>query len=151
EAREGPMTTVARVVTVSTTVALLSAPAFAQDVSYNVRRGQNFSELRTFSIQETPPADVKASRTTTWDSPIDREDTNAAVAAQLEARGLRRDKGHPDVYVTTHRMFQTEFWGYGWPGWSYGYWGHWGYGSYYVDPIVASILFVDIRSANTGE
>jgi Domain of unknown function (DUF4136) len=145
------MTTVARVITVSTTVALLSAPAFAQKVTYELRRGADFSELRTFSIRETPPAHVKASQTTAWDSPIVQEETNAAVAAQLGARGLRRDDAHPDMYVTTHRTFQTEFWGYGWPGWSYGYWGQTGYGSYYVDPIVASILFIDIRSAETGE
>jgi hypothetical protein len=143
------MTTVARVITVSTTAALLSAPAFAQKVTYDVRRGHDFSELRTFSITETLP--VKGSRRTAWDSPFDRESTNAAVAAQLEARGLRRDDEHPDVYVTTHREFQTEFWGYGWPGWDYGYWGHFGYGSYYVDPIVAGTLFIDIRSAETGE
>jgi hypothetical protein len=80
------MTTVARIITVSATVALLSAPAFAQDVSYDVHRGQNFSELRTFSIRETPPADIRASRTA-WDSAIDRQDTDAAVSAQL--RGAR--------------------------------------------------------------
>ena len=122
------MTAVARVVTVSTTVALLSAPAFAQEVTYEIHRGQNFSQLRTFSIQPTPPADRRTSQTT-WDSPFVREETNAAVAAQLEARGLRRDDVHPDVHVTTHRMFQTQFWGYGSPGWDYGYWGHYGYGS----------------------
>ena len=144
------MTTVARIMTVSTTVALLSAPAFAQDVSYDVHRGQNFSELRTFSIRETPPADVRASRTA-WDSAIDREDTNAAVSAQLQARGLRRDDVHPDVYVTTHREFVTDYYGYGWPGWGYGYWGHYGYGSYYAEPVVSSTLFVDIRSAETGQ
>jgi hypothetical protein len=143
------MTNVARVITVSTTVALLSAPVFAQDVTYDVRRSQNFSALRTFSIRETPP--VKRSDRTVWDSPFDRESTNAAVAAQLEARGLRLDNERPDVYVTTHREFQTEFWGYGWPGWDYGYWGHRGYYSYYTDPIVASTLFIDIRSAETGE
>jgi hypothetical protein len=145
------MTTVARVITVSATVALLSAPAFAQNVAYEVGRGYDFSELRTFSIRETPPADVKASQSTAWDSPFDRLNTNAAVAAQLEARGLRRDDAHPEMYVTTHRRYETEFWGYGWPGWGYGYWGHYGYGSYYVEPIVASTLFIDLTDAETGE
>lgn len=145
------MTNFARVITVSTTVALLSAPAFAQDVSYDVQCGQDFSQLRTFSIRETPPADVKASRAPAWDSAIDRQNTNAAVAAQLEARGLRRDDVHPDVYVATHRKFVTEYYGYGWPGWGYGYWGHYGYGSYYVDPIVSSTLFVEITSPETGQ
>jgi len=143
------MTTAARVSSVITTVVLLSAPAFAQDVSYDVHPGQDFSQLRTFSIRETPP--VERADRTVWDSPFDRESTNAAVAAQLVARGLRRDNERPDVYVTTHREFQTEFWGYGYPGWDYGYWGHHGYYSYYSDPIVASTLFIDIRSAETGE
>jgi hypothetical protein len=160
------MTTVVRVITVSTTVALLSAPALAQDVTYDVRRSQDFSALRTFSIQETPIQETAvkpwwrlatstgpllASQRSPWDSPFDRESTNAAVAAQLEARGLRLDNERPDVYVTTHREFQTQFWGYGWPGWDYGYWGYRGYYSYYTDPIVASTLFIDIRSAETGE
>ena len=144
------MTTVARLITVSTTAALLSAPAFAQKVTYDVRRGQDFSELRTFSIREVPPANGKASPTTVYENQIDQENTDAAVAAQLEARGLRRDDVHPDLHVTTRRTFQTEFWGYGWPGWNYGEWGNDGYYSYYVDPIVASTLFIDIRSANTG-
>jgi len=143
------MTTVARILTISTT-ALLSAPAFAQDVSYEVHRGQNSSELRTFSIRETPPADFGASLTV-WDSAIDREDTNAAVSAQLQARGLRRDDIHPDVYVTTHREFVTEYYANAWPGWGYGYWGHYGYGSYHAEPVISSTLYVDVRSAETGQ
>jgi len=172
------MTTVARVFAVSTTVALLSAPAFAQDVTYDVRQGQNFSELRTFSIQSTAPvtpyrtapwdtafnlmanapSGVRTYRTAAWDSSFDQDKTNAAVAAQLEARGLRRDDVHPDVHVTTHREFVDESYGYGWwPTWGYGYgghygyWGDYGYGSYDTGPLVASALFVDIRSSETGE
>src|SRR5262245_49614775 len=102
------MTTVARIITVSTTVALVSAPAFAQKVTYDMNRGANFSQVRTFSIKATPPADPLASKTTAYDSPIVRQNTNAAVAQQLQARGLRRDDAHPDVFVTTHRTFQTE-------------------------------------------
>ena len=146
--------TIARVIAVSTAVALLSAPALAQKVTYDTNRAADFSQVRTFSIKETPPADLKASQTTAYDSPIVRQNTNAAVAAQLEMRGLRRDDVHPDVYVTTHRTFQTEYYGYGWPGWGsgygYGYWGY-GYGSYYLEPIVVGTLVVDIADAETGE
>jgi hypothetical protein len=149
------MTSVARVITVSTAVMLLSAPAFAQKVTYDTNRAADFSQVRTFSIQETPPADLKASQTTAYDSPIVRQNTNSAVAAQLELRGLRRDDVHPDVYVTTHRTFQTEYYGYGWPGWGwgygYGYWGYGGYGSYYLEPIIVGTLVVDIIDAETGE
>ena len=80
------MTTGARIILVSVTVALLSAPAFAQKITYDMHRGADFSQLRTFSIQETPPADIKASHTTAYDSPIVRQNTKTAVAAQLEAR-----------------------------------------------------------------
>src|SRR4030095_15965475 len=123
------MEIVARVITVSTAVALLSAPAFAQKVTYDTSRAADFSQVRTFSIRQTPPADPYASKTTAYDSPIVRQNTNAAVASQLEARRLRRDDVHPDVYVTTHRTFQTEYYGYVWPGWGWGYgYGYWGYG-----------------------
>ena len=149
------MEIVARVITVSTAVALLSAPAFAQKVTYDTSRAADFSQVRTFSIRQTPPADPYASKTTAYDSPIVRQNTNAAVASQLEARGLRRDDVHPDVYVTTHRTFQTEYYGYGWPGWGYGYgygyWGYGGYGSYYLEPIVVGTLVVDINDAETGQ
>jgi len=146
------MEIVARVITVSTAVMLLSAPAFAQKVTYDINRSANFSQVRTFSIKETPPADPTASKTTAYDSPIVRQNTNAAVAAQLEARGLRRDDVHPDVFITTHRTFQTEYYGWGGPGWGYGY-GYWGYGygSYYLEPIVVGTLVVDITDAETGE
>jgi Domain of unknown function (DUF4136) len=146
------MTTVARVITVSTTVALLSAPVSAQKVTDNVQRSQNLSELRTFTITETPRANVTASQPWwAYKRAIDRQNTDAAVAAQLEARGFRRDDAHPDVYVTTHRTVQTEFWGYGWSGWGDDDWGDYGYGSEYLDSTVASTLFIDVTSVDTGE
>ncbi len=147
------MTSVARIVTLGAAVALLSAPALAQKVTYDIHRGQDFSQIRTFSIKETPPADAEAYKTTAYDSPIVRQNTNAAVAAQLQARGLRRDDEHPDVYVTTHRTFQTEYTSWGGPAWGYGYWGGYygGYGSYYMEPIVVGTLIVDITNAHTGE
>ena len=159
------MTTVARVITVSTTVALLSAPAFAQEITYQVRRGNDVSELRTFTITETPRTNVTASpwwayeranvtASQPWwayERAIDRQDTGAAVAAQLEARGFRRDDAHPDMYVTTHRTVQTEDWKYGWSGWGDDDWSHYGYGSDYLDSTAVSTLFIDVTSADTGE
>src|SRR5262245_15297999 len=146
------MSTVARIMTVSTIVALFAAPALAQQVTYNVQRSQNLSELRTFTIAETPHANVTASQPWwAYERAIDRQITNAAVAAQLEARGFRRDDAHPDMYVTTHRTVQTEFWGYGWSGWGDDDWSHYGYGSEYLDSTVASTLFIEVTSADTGE
>jgi len=146
------MTFFARIVAIGSAVAWLSAPALAQKVTYDIHRGADFSQLRTYSFKVGPPIDSEAYKTTAYDSPIVRQNTNAAVAAQLEARGLRRDDVHPDVYITTHRSFQTEYYGYGWPGWGYGY-GYWGYGygSYYMEPIVVGTLTVDVTNADTGE
>ncbi len=146
------MTTVARVITVSTTVALLSAPAFAQKVTHQVWRGDDVSELRTFAITETPRGNVTASQPWwVYERAIDRQNTDAAVAAQLEARGFRRDDAHPDMYVTTHRTVETEVWLYGWSGWGDDDWSHYGYGSHYLDSTVASTLFIDVTSADTGD
>jgi len=145
------MRCVARIVAIGSAVALLSAPALAQKVTYDYHRGADFSEIRTFSIKEGPPIDATAYKTTAYDSPIVRQNTDQAVAWQLEARGLKRDDVHPDVYVTTRRSFQTEYEAWGWPGWGYGYWGYYGYGSYYLEPIVVGTLTVDVTSARTGE
>jgi hypothetical protein len=148
----GAMRTVTRVITISTTVALLSAPAMAQKVTYDVRGGDDVSKLRTFAIAETTRANVQAPQT--WwanERTTDRQNTDAAVAAQLEARGFRRDDAHPDMYVTTHRTVRTDIWGYGWSGWGDKHWGDYGYGSHYLDSDVSSTLFIDVTSANTGE
>ena len=149
------MTSVARIVAIGSAVAMLSAPALAQKVTYDTNRTADFSQVRTYSFKEGPPIDAEAYKTTAYDSPIVRQNTNAAVAAQLDARGLRRDDAHPDVYITTRRSFQTEYQGWGSPGWGYGY-GYWGgyyggYGSYYLEPIIVGTLIVDVTDANTGE
>src|SRR5215470_2893847 len=137
------MSTVARIMTVSTIVALFAAPALAQKVTDDVQRSQDFSELRTFTITEPPRANVTASQPW-WASEraIDRQITGAAVAAQLEARGFRRDDANPDMYVTTHRTVLTEDWKYGWSGWGDDDWSHYGYGSDHLDSTVASTLFI---------
>jgi len=138
--------------TISTIVALFAAPALAQRDTYNVQHSQNVSALRTFTMTETPRANVTASQPWwAYERAIDRQTTDAAVAAQLEARGFRRDDAHPDMYVTTHRTVQTHFWGYGWSGWGDDDWVHYGYGSEYLDSTVASTLFIDVTGADTGE
>ena len=132
------MKTVTRVMTVTTTVVLLCAPAMAQDV--------------TFTIADTPQVNLQPSQTWWADQrSIYLQSTNAAVAAQLEARGFRRDDAHPDMYVTTHRTVRTDVWGYGWSGWGDDDWSHYGLGSHYLDSDVTSTLFIDITSAESGE
>lgn len=132
------MKTVAGVITVATTVALLCAPALAQDV--------------TFTITDTPQVGPQPSETWwAYERAIYLQNTNAAVAAQLEARGFRRDDTHPDMYVTTHRTLRTDIWGYGWSGWGDKHWARYGYGSHYLDSDINSTLVIDVTSANTGE
>src|SRR5215467_236666 len=63
-------------------ISLGSMAALAQD-SYDYRRGVNFAGIRTFAFKETAPMAPDAYKTTTYDSPIQRERTLAAIAAQL--------------------------------------------------------------------
>lgn len=142
-------------------VSLGSVAAWAQD-SYDFRRGVNFAGIRTFAFKESAPMAPEAYKTTTYDSPIQRERTLAAIAAQLEARGLRRDDQHPDVYITTHRTYKTDYtyygpygWGgpYWWGGYYAGYynpgWGGW-YGGGYAYEELLGTLTVDVQDARTG-
>ena len=130
---------------------LLSSVALAQD-SYDVRRNVNFAEIKTFAFKATPPMEPVAEKTTTYDSPLVVERTHAAIAAQLEGRGLRRDDHHPDVYVVTHRTYKMEYIYFGggpyaW-GWGAPYYG--GYNGGYVNEELRGTLTVDLEDAKTG-
>jgi Domain of unknown function (DUF4136) len=137
---------------------LLPAIALAQD-SYDYNRNTNFGAIKTFGFKATPPMDPTAEKTTTYDSPLVRERTNAAIAAQLERRGMRRDDHHPDVYVVTHRTFKMDYtyYGggpYGWggyygSGWGGPGWGGWYDGGYVYEELLGT-LTVDLEDANTG-
>lgn len=131
------MRTVTRAMTFSTTLALLCTPVIAQE--------------RTFTMTEIRTNVQPSQMPWAYEKSIDQQNTNAAVAAQLEARGFRRDDAHPDMYVTTHRTVRTEIWGYGWSGWGDDDWADYGYGSHYLDSDVTSTLFIDVTSADTGE
>jgi uncharacterized protein DUF4136 len=145
--------------------ALLSATALAQKVTYDFDRNEDFTRLKTYSIDDSVPSD-RGEGMSTYDSPFVRERTNAAIAAQLDARGLRRDDSRPDVRVTSHRTFKSEYvhyppvgWGWGYPfGWGLGWgWGHsygWGYGygsPGYTEEITVGTLMIDMQDAATGE
>jgi len=142
-------------------VSLGAVAALAQD-SYDYRRGANFAAMRTFAFKETEPMAPNAYRTTTYDSPIQRARTEAAIAAQLEGRGLKRDDDHPDVNVVTHRTFKIDYtytgpYGWGGPYWRGGYYNSgfypgWagGYGGGYVYEQLMGTLTVDLQDAKTG-
>jgi Domain of unknown function (DUF4136) len=143
---------------------LVTTAALAQD-SYDYRRDLNFAGIRTFSFKPTPPMDPVASKTTTYDSPLVRERTNAAIAAQLESRGMRRNDEHPDVYIVSRRSFEMEYsyfgpYGYGWgpyAGIGYGapyYGGGWGGWNGWNGGVYAELqgtLTVDMEDARSGE
>jgi hypothetical protein len=139
---------------------LVTTAALAQD-SYDYRRDVNFAGIRTFAFKATPPMDPIAAKTTTYDSPLVRERTQAAIAAQLEGRGMRHVAENPDVYIVTRRNFQVETnwygpYGYGWGPYygAVGYgpyygggWGGWGWDSY---SWLEGTLTVDMEDARTG-
>ena len=137
---------------------MVSSAAQAQD-SFDVSRNANFGAIRTFAFKATPPMSPVEEKTTTFDSPIQRERTYAAIASQLEARGLRRDDQHPDVYITARRSFYTEYYYYGPYGWGWGPYAPAGYGPYYGSgwagydtyAELRGVLTVDMLDAKSGE
>jgi hypothetical protein len=130
--------------------------------SYDYRRGANFANIRTFAFKATPPMAPEAYKTTTYDSPLQRERTNAFIAQQLEARGMKQVDQNPDVYIVTHRTYKTDYtyygpYGWGGPYWWGGYYGAgyypgWagGYGGGYVYEELLGTLTVDVEDAKTG-
>jgi hypothetical protein len=154
------MTTVLRVFTgvTASIVWMVSSAALAQD-SFDVSRNANFGAIRTFAFKATQPMAPVEEKTTTFDSPIQRDRTYAAIARQLEIRGLRRSDEHPDVYVTARRSFYTEYYYYGPYGWGWGPYAAAGYGPYYGSgwagydtyAELRGVLTVDLIDAKTGE
>jgi len=137
---------------------LLPVVALAQD-SYDYDRQANFGAIKTFGFKATPPMEPVAEKTTTYDSPLVRERTDAAIASQLERRGMRRDDRHPDVYVVSHRTYKVEtiYYGpYGWGGpyaWGGYYgpgWGGWYDGGPYIYQELLGTLTVDLEDAKSG-
>jgi hypothetical protein len=157
------MNTIHRILIGVAVAALLPTTAFGQNVSYDIGRA-DFHGLKTFAFKDSPTDDSTTETTTAYDSPLVRERTQAAIAAQLEARGLRRDNDHPHMYVTARRAFKTEYsvytndwgpgYGYGW-GWGWGPyytgWGPWYGTTWYTDERIIGTLIVDVQNAATGE
>lgn len=146
-------------------VLLPTAAAMAQKVSYDYDRDTDFTRYRTYAFKESPTKET-TEEPTTYDNPLVQERIKEAVTAQLEGRGLRRVEEHPDVYVITHRTYETQknytvYNPYGW-GWGYGPYGYgwgsgigWGWGPGYSDvqvrDIVIGTLTIDLEDAATGE
>ena len=138
--------------TVST---LLPATAMAQKVAYDYSHTENFRSVKTFAFKDARAPETTTEQTTTYDSPFVMERTRAAIASQLQARGLKQVKENPDAYVTARRTFKTEQvlygpsgwgpYGWGWYGWGWGYGGPW-----YTEDIIKGTLIIDLVDADTG-
>jgi hypothetical protein len=142
--------------------ALISATALAQQAPYAIRTGDDLSRLKTFGFEPAKPDDRISEQTTTYDSSIMDERTQAAIVDELESRGLRRNDKDPDVWVTTRRTFRTVRTFYPFPDpWFANGWG-WPYGgsryvfdqalqgSIYRREIVRGTLTIDLRDATSG-
>jgi Domain of unknown function (DUF4136) len=134
-------------------ILLGSRAALAQD-SYDYKRDTNFAAIKTFAFKDAPPMAPDAYQTTTFDSPLVRERTHAAIAAQLEARGLRHTSRNPDVYIVTQRSYKVEVTYFPSYGWGYPYWGGYGCCGYYgggdVYEQLRGTLTVDMVDAKSG-
>jgi len=138
--------------------AVLPVAAAAQDVTYDYNASHDFTALKTYSFAPSATSEPTTGQTTAYDSPLVTERTDAAIAAQLEGRGLRRDDASPDVYVTTRRTFKREYvvYPYAYPyGWRSGYYGPnfyygWGWGGGYTEEKIRGTLTIDMTDADSG-
>jgi Domain of unknown function (DUF4136) len=136
-----------------------ACPAWAQRTSYGYGH-QDLTGFKTFAFKQEPVTEGTGETTSTYDSPIVDERTRAAVAAQLESRGLTRSDDHPDLWVITRRTFRTQYaispypdpwtangwgWPYGWPIYRYDWAGN---GPVQPAATVRGTLIIDIRDAS---
>lgn len=83
---------------------LLSACATSVDVDY--RAGINFSQIKTFQIQEKP---VNATTDTRVDSPFMQQRTVEALTSGFANKGFFYSKGQADVVIKYHLVIKQEF------------------------------------------
>jgi hypothetical protein len=141
---------------------LLSGAVLAQQAPYDIRTGDDLSRLKTFGFKPAKPDDRITEQTTTYDSPIMDERTQAAIAEELESRGLRRNDKNPDAWVSTRQTFRTVRTFYPYPDpWFANGWG-WPYGgsryvfdqamlgAIYRRELIRGTLTIDLRDATSG-
>ena len=141
---------------------LLCAALLGQQAAYDIRRGDDLSRLRTFGFKAVTPSGSVAEETTTYDSVLMDDRINAAIAAQLESRGLQRDDQHPDAWVIVHRTFTEASRFYPFPdpwfanGWGWPYAGsRWIFeqatlGRVYTRETIRGTLKIDLQDAKSG-
>ena len=159
---EAPMTMRYRLLIGFAIAALWPNMAAAQKVRYDFAPHTDFSRLKTYGFSEagSPEMETITEKTTLYDSPFIKLRTNQAIEAQLQARGLMRDDKNPDVLVSAHRSFKTEYATYGYyPVWGWGDPYQWGYygggyhhgGAVFTEEITVGTLMIDLKDATNGQ
>ena len=140
-----------RILGLALAVAVLPAVAAAQRTTYDFDKSAPFGNYKTYSMKVGTPTG----------QPLIDKRIEAAIEAQLEARGFSRNDQGPDVLVTYHMAFNEEkdissFSSgpmYGGVGYGYGWGGGWGTTTtdVRVRNIIIGTLAIDILDANKKE
>jgi hypothetical protein len=140
-----------RILGLALAVVALPAIAAAQKTTYDFDKSAPFANYKSYSMKEGTPTG----------QPLIDKRIEAAIEAQLEARGFVRNDKVPDVVVTYHVAFDEEkdissfssgpmYGGY---GYGYGWGGGWGTTTtdVRVRNILIGTLAIDILDANKKE
>jgi hypothetical protein len=93
-------------------VVLIAGVAALAEGDHGHQRNPNLGGVRTYAFRDATMA-ATAEKSATCDIPLVRDETNAAIGAQLDRFGLKRNDAHPDVYVVARRTFETRYTYYG--------------------------------------
>jgi hypothetical protein len=148
---EGDTMRLHRILGLALAVAALPAVAAAQKTTYDFDKSAPFAQYKSYSLKEGTPTG----------QPLIDKRIEAAIEAQLEARGFVRNDTAPDVLVTYHVAFDEEkdissfssgpmYGGY---GYGYGWGGGWGTTTtdVRVRNILIGTLAIDILDAKKKE
>ena len=122
----------------------VASAAAAQTIRTDYDKNADFTKFKTFAFREGTPAPT----------PFVQQRIEAAIASELEARGMTRASGDPDLLVFTHTQVSTEkvvdvdHFGYrGYYGWR----GASGSTSVNVREIPVGTVMVDLVNAKPNE
>ncbi len=88
---------------IALTCLLLSACASSVDVDY--RSGFDFSQIKTFQVQDTP---VNTSKDTRVNNPFMQQRTVETLKAAFKTKGYSLSPGQPDVIIKYHLDIKQE-------------------------------------------
>src|SRR5262249_47760693 len=106
------MGTIHRLVVCFACPALFAATVALGEDSHRWRHA-DLTGIRTYAFQEPQPAASASEKDLMCEPQLVQEETNAAIAVQLDRLGLKRSDDHPDVYVVARRKFEMRYTYYG--------------------------------------